>query len=63
MITNCEYAVQERTRGILGYERIMGKIHLRLSVGSESEKTSQEFYPRLGTHEERVKASAPGETS
>lgn len=47
MITNCEYAVQERTRGILGYERIMGKIHLRLGVGSESEKTSQEFISDL----------------
>lgn len=63
MITNCENAVQEKTRRILCYERIIGKIHLRLSVGSESETTSQGFYLRLGTNEERVKASAPGETA
>lgn len=63
MITNRENAVQEKTRRILCYERIIGKIHLRLSVGSESQKTSQEFYLRLGTNEERVRASAPGETS
>lgn len=63
MITNRENAVQEKTRRILCYERIIGKIHLRLSVGSETEKTSQEFCLRLGTNEERVRASAPGETS
>lgn len=62
MITNRENAVQEKTRRILSYERIIGKIHLKLSVGSESEKTSQEFYLRLGTNK-RVRASAPGEIS
>lgn len=63
MITNRENAVQEKTRRILCYERIIGKTHLRLSVGSESEKTSQELYLRLGTNEERVRANAPGEAS